>query len=55
VFGFHVVEETVKLLVHGRDFLGVRLDDLLARSVVIFGTFIPFFCFPGVGAGYRTR
>lgn len=49
VFAFHVVEETVKLLIHGRDFASafheVRLDELLARSVVIFGTFLPFFGF----------
>ncbi len=52
VFAFHVVEEMVKLLIHGRDFAGafqIRLDDLLARSVVIFGSFIPFFAFRELG------
>lgn len=53
VFAFHVVEEMVKLLIHGRDFAGafheIRLDDLLARSVVLFGAFIPFFGFRELG------
>jgi len=49
VFAFHIVEEIVKRLIHGKDIAGafreIRLDDLLARSVVIFCTFIPFFGF----------
>jgi hypothetical protein len=49
VFAFHIVEETVRVLFHGRDFASafheVRLDEVLSRSVVIFGTFIPFFAF----------
>jgi hypothetical protein len=49
VFAFHVVEEVIKHLIHGRDFAGafheVRLDELLARSLVIFCTFMPFFAF----------
>ena len=53
VFAFHLIEETVKLLIHGRTFASafqeLRLDDILARSVVIFGTFIPFFGFRELG------
>jgi hypothetical protein len=50
VFAFHLLEEMIKRLVHGKDIVGafheIRLDDLLARSVIIFCTFIPLF-------GYR--
>jgi hypothetical protein len=53
VFAFHVVEEVIKRLVHGKDIVGtfheVRLDDLLARSVIIFLTFIPLFAFRELG------
>jgi hypothetical protein len=49
VFGFHILEEIIKHLVHGRDpvraLQDVRIDDLLARTVVIFCTFIPLFAF----------
>jgi hypothetical protein len=49
VFAFHIVEETVKHLIHGETMAsawrGIRIDDLLARSVVIFCTFIPLFAF----------
>jgi hypothetical protein len=49
VFAFHVVEELVKILLHGRDFAGalhdVRYDDLLSRTVIIICTFIPLFAF----------
>ncbi|HKM91539.1 MAG TPA: hypothetical protein VJX29_13070 [Candidatus Acidoferrales bacterium] len=49
VFAFHVLEEVIKRLVPGEGFAGalreVRIDDLLARSVVIFCTFIPLFGF----------
>ena len=49
VFGFHIVEETIKRLLHGEQLAGafhnIRLDDLLARTIVIFCTFIPFFAF----------
>jgi hypothetical protein len=49
VFAFHLVEEVVKHLIHGHALAGafseVRLDDVLARTVVIFGTFIPLFGF----------
>jgi hypothetical protein len=53
VFGFHVVEEVGKRLIHGKDTVGafheVRLDDLMGRSVIIFCTFIPFFAFRELG------
>lgn len=49
VFGFHVVEEVIKRLVHGENIATasreVRMDELLARSVVIFCTFLPLFAF----------
>jgi hypothetical protein len=47
VFAFHIVEEIVKRLIQGQDIAGAfhRLDDLLARSIVIFCTLIPFFAF----------
>jgi hypothetical protein len=49
VFGFHIVEEVIKHLMHGKDmasaFHDMRLDDLLGRCLVIFGTFVPFFAF----------
>jgi hypothetical protein len=53
VFVFHLVEEIIKRLIHHQDIVGafkeIRLDDLLARSVVIFCTFIPFFAFRELG------
>jgi hypothetical protein len=53
VFAFHVVEEVIKRLIHGEGLVGalhnVRLDELLARSLVIFCTFMPFFAFREVG------
>jgi len=49
VFAFHIVEEAVKRLVHGENMAGalhnLRIDDLLARSVVVFCTFMPLFAF----------
>ena len=49
VLAFHFLEEAIKRLVHGKDIVGafheVRLDELLARSVVVFCTFIPLFGF----------
>jgi len=49
VFAFHIVEEMIKSLVHGKGaidaFREIRLDDLLSRSVIIFCTFIPLFVF----------
>ncbi len=53
VFTFHIVEEIIKRLIHGRDVVGafreMRLDNLLAGSVVIFCTFVPFFAFRELG------
>ena len=49
VFGFHVVEEVIKRLLHGADISGatreIRVDELLGRSIVVFCTFIPLFAF----------
>src|SRR5450631_3136354 len=49
VFGFHVVEEMVKRLIHGSDMAAasheIRVDQLLGRSLVVFCTFIPLFAF----------
>jgi hypothetical protein len=49
VLAFHFLEEIIKRLVHGKDIAGafhdIRLDELLARSVVVFCTFIPLFGF----------
>jgi hypothetical protein len=49
VFAFHILEEMIKHRVHGKDFAGafhnMRIDDLFARTVIIFCTFIPLFGF----------
>ena len=49
VFAFHILEEMIKHLVDGKDLAGafhnICLDDLLARKVIIFCTFIPLFAF----------
>jgi hypothetical protein len=49
VFAFHFVEEVVKRLIHGlpagsvvRD---IKVDDLIAKTIVIFCAFIPLFAF----------
>ena len=49
VFAFHIVEEMIKRRWHGESFAtashGIRINELLARSVVIFCTFLPLFAF----------
>jgi hypothetical protein len=49
VFGFHVIEELIRLLLHGENMASasreIRIDDLLCRSLVVFCTFIPLFAF----------
>jgi len=49
VFAFHLVEELIKHLVHGQAIAGafhdIQVDELLARAVVIFCTFIPLFAY----------
>jgi hypothetical protein len=49
VFGFHVVEEVIRLLVHRESVASalqqIRIDDLLGRSLVVFCTFITLFAF----------
>jgi hypothetical protein len=48
-FGFHVIEEAIRHLLHGERlaaaFHSVRIDDVLARTVVLFGAFLPLFGF----------
>jgi hypothetical protein len=49
VFAFHIVEEVIKGLLHGKGVTGAfhdtHLADLLSGSLVIFCTFVPFFAF----------
>jgi hypothetical protein len=49
VFGFHVVEEVIRLLLRRENMASalheIRIDDLLGRSLVAFCTFIPLFAF----------
>jgi len=49
VFAFHIVEEAIKRLWHGENFATayhrIRINELLARSVVVFCTFLPLFAF----------
>jgi hypothetical protein len=49
VFAFHIVEEAIKRRWHGESFAtayhGIRVNEILARSVVIFCTFLPLFAF----------
>jgi hypothetical protein len=53
VFGFHIIEEVIKVLWHGEKmvtaFHAVRLDELLARTLIVFCTFIPLFAFRELG------
>ncbi len=49
VLAFHVVEEVIKLIVHGEKIVAalhhIRIDLLLSHCVVVFCTFIPLFAF----------
>jgi hypothetical protein len=49
VFVFHIVEEAARRLIHQEGLAGalreVRFDDLLARSLIVFCTFLPLFAF----------
>lgn len=49
VLAFHIIEETIKRRWHGENFVtayhGIRVDELLARSVVMFCAFLPLFAF----------
>jgi len=53
VFAFHVVEDVIKRLIHGADVAKatgeIRFDQLVARSIVVFCTFIPLFGFREIG------
>lgn len=48
-FAFHIAEEAAKKVFHGEGvasaFLGIHLKVLLARSIVVFCTFLPLFAF----------
>jgi hypothetical protein len=49
VFAFHVLEELIKRLFHGEAVAAasrsIRIDELLARSLIVFCTFVPLFAF----------
>ena len=49
VFGFHIIEEVVRRLLHGEAVVGafhnIHINDLIGRVLVTFCTFIPFFAF----------
>jgi hypothetical protein len=49
VFGFHIAEEVIKHLLHGRNLSGayhdIHMDDLLGRSLLVFCTFVTLFGF----------
>jgi hypothetical protein len=49
VLVFHIVEEVIKRMVHGADIASasrdIRIEELLARILVVFCTFIPLFGF----------
>ncbi len=49
VFGFHVVEEVIKRLIHGAGFESasshLRLDQFASRAIIVFCTFVPLFVF----------
>jgi hypothetical protein len=49
VLAFHILEEAIKQLVHGKEVAGafhdMPLDHLLGGALIIFCTFVPFFAF----------
>jgi hypothetical protein len=49
VLAFHIVEEVIKLIVHGENMVAalhhIRIDLLLSHCVIVFCTFIPLFAF----------
>jgi hypothetical protein len=49
VFAFHIVEEVIRVLWHGENmataFHNIRIGELIARTLVVFCTFIPLFAF----------
>ena len=49
VFGFHIVEEVIKHLISGESWgtasRAIRIDELVARTVIIFCAFVPLFAF----------
>ena len=53
IFGFHILEEFIKRLIHGKPagtvWRELNFDDLIARSIIIFCVFIPLFAFMELG------
>jgi hypothetical protein len=53
IFAFHVLEEFIKRLIHGKPagtvWRELNVDDLIARSIIIFCAFIPLFAFQELG------
>jgi hypothetical protein len=53
VLGFHIIEEVIKVLWHGEilvsSFHKIRVEELLARTLIVFCTFIPLFAFRELG------
>ena len=53
VFAFHVVEEFIKRIIHhdpfGTVLHNLKLDETIARSIVIFCAFVPLFAFRELG------
>ena len=53
IFGFHILEEFVKRLIHGKPAGTVwdelNVNDMMARSIIIFCAFIPLFAFQELG------
>ena len=49
VFAFHIVEEVIKRMIHGADVekasRAIRFEEIGARAVVVFCTFVPLFIF----------
>ena len=53
VFGFHFVEEFIKRIIHGKPagtvIHDINVDDLIAKTIIIFCAFIPLFAFRELG------
>ena len=53
VFAFHFVEEFIKRIIHGKPagtvIHDINVDDLIAKTIIIFCAFIPLFAFRELG------
>jgi hypothetical protein len=53
IFAFHILEEFIKRLVHGKPagtvWHELNINDMIARSIIIFCAFIPLFAFRELG------